>query len=257
MAYPQDGLAYTLDEFVAKTQEVKRPHSGIAFEVEEGKFLQVNMGIPGGSGEVLRQVMIKVGSMVAYEGEIKFVREGLLDNGVGNMLKKHFTGEDAKFTIATANGAARLFLAHKSKRVTVLRLQPGETLVVAGDQLLAFEPTVSHTITMMKKMSSIVSGGLFNVKLQGVGFVALMTRGTPVTLMVAPGLPTVFTAPHATVAWSGELTPDFKTDISLKTFLGRGSGESFQMKFDPARGRGFVVVQPGHEEEPPPPQRPA
>jgi len=38
--------------------------------------------------------------------------------------------------------------------------------------------------------------------------------------------------------------PELKTDISFKTFFGRGSGESFQMKF---QGDGFVVIQPYEE----------
>jgi uncharacterized protein (AIM24 family) len=38
--------------------------------------------------------------------------------------------------------------------------------------------------------------------------------------------------------------PEFKTDVSLKTFLGRGSGESIQMMFN---GDGFVVIQPYEE----------
>ena len=54
----------------------------------------------------------------------------------------------------------------------------------------------------------------------------------------------VFTDPNATVAWSGNLMPEFKTDVSLKTFLGRGSGESLQMAF---QGDGFVIVQPYEE----------
>ena len=44
--------------------------------------------------------------------------------------------------------------------------------------------------------------------------------------------------------WSGDLQPKLKTDVSLKTFFGRGSGESLQMKFE---GSGFVVVQPFQE----------
>ena len=40
------------------------------------------------------------------------------------------------------------------------------------------------------------------------------------------------------------MTPEFKTDISLKTFFGRGSGESIQMMFN---GDGFVVIQPYEE----------
>jgi uncharacterized protein (AIM24 family) len=61
--------------------------------------------------------------------------------------------------------------------------------------------------------------------------------------MVEPGNP-VYTDPNATVAWSGELQPEFVTDVSLKSFFGRGSGESVQMKFE---GQGFVVVQPFEE----------
>jgi uncharacterized protein (AIM24 family) len=62
-------------------------------------------------------------------------------------------------------------------------------------------------------------------------------------LRVTPQRP-VFTDPQATVLWSGNLQPEMKTDVSLKTFLGRGSGESFQMMF---QGDGFVVVQPYEE----------
>ena len=46
------------------------------------------------------------------------------------------------------------------------------------------------------------------------------------------------------MAWSGTLEPQFKTDVSLKTFFGRGSGESIQMRFE---GDGFVVIQPYEE----------
>jgi uncharacterized protein (AIM24 family) len=63
------------------------------------------------------------------------------------------------------------------------------------------------------------------------------------TLPVKPGY-AVCTDPNATVAWSGNLYPELKTDISFKTFFGRGSGESLQMKF---QGEGFVVLQPFEE----------
>jgi uncharacterized protein (AIM24 family) len=60
---------------------------------------------------------------------------------------------------------------------------------------------------------------------------------------VTPQYP-VLTDPNATIAWSGSLTPEFQTDVSLKTFFGRGSGESIQMRF---QGEGFVVIQPFEE----------
>ncbi len=68
-------------------------------------------------------------------------------------------------------------------------------------------------------------------------------HGQPLVLKVRPNTP-LYTDPNATVAWSGNLTPSIKTDVSLKTFIGRGSGESFQMKFE---GDGWVIVQPYEE----------
>jgi uncharacterized protein (AIM24 family) len=96
---------------------------------------------------------------------------------------------------------------------------------------------------MMRKLTAMVSGGLFNVRFEGAGMLAITTHYDPLTLRVQPGQP-VFTDPNATIAWSGNLQPQFRTDISIRTFLGRGSGESIQMMFD---GDGFVVVQPYEE----------
>jgi uncharacterized protein (AIM24 family) len=59
---------------------------------------------------------------------------------------------------------------------------------------------------MMKKITGVLAGGLFNVKLQGEGMIAITTHYDPVTLLVKPGEP-VFTDPNATVAWSSNLAP--------------------------------------------------
>jgi uncharacterized protein (AIM24 family) len=95
----------------------------------------------------------------------------------------------------------------------------------------------------MRKVAAMLSGGLFNVRLEGTGMVAITSHYDPMTLLVEGAHP-VYTDPNATIAWSGTLRPEFKTDISLKTFFGRGSGESIQMAF---QGDGFVVVQPYEE----------
>jgi uncharacterized protein (AIM24 family) len=109
--------------------------------------------------------------------------------------------------------------------------------------LLAFEGDIEWDIKMIKKVSGMLAGGLFNVKLSGNGMVAITTHHDPLTLGVSPNKP-IITDPNATVAWSGSLVPELKTDISFKTFMGRGSGESIQMKF---QGQGFVVIQPCEE----------
>ena len=227
--------AVTLREFVEQTRDVAR-NEGM-FELETEHTLQVNLQPTAGSG----MVWIKLGSMIAYRGQIQFEREGMLDRGIGNLLKKAISGEGAR--LSKARGHGMLYLADKGKRVTLLRLE-GESIFVNGNDLLAFQDGIANEITMMRKISAIASGGLFNVRLSGSGIVAVTTHHRPITLAVTRGQP-VYTDPQATVAWSGSLTPDFKTDIQFKTLLGRGSGESFQMCFD---GDGFVIVQPYEED---------
>jgi len=219
----------TIEDFIRETQQDDSAND--FFQLENDRMLEVNL-----EGEV----WIKTGAMVAYVGSIKFTREGMLDRGVGNLLKKAFTGEGARLTKATGRG--RLYLADKGKTVQILYLGE-ETIFVNGNDLLAFETGMKWDITMMKSLGAMVSSGLFNVRLQGPGLIAITTHFEPITLMVRPGQP-VRTDPNATTAWSGGLKPTFKTDVSLKTFIGRGSGESIQMEFD---GSGFVVVQPFEE----------
>lgn len=220
---------FTLAEFVARTRQRDQQHG--VFELENARLLEVNLN---------GRIWTKMGSMVGYRGNIKFTREGMLDHGIGNLLKKAVSGEGLALT--KAEGAGTLYLADSGKRVTILRLD-GDALFVNGNDVLVFEETVRHQITMMRRMSAMLAGGLFNVRFEGRGLLAITTHGEPVTLVVTPDNPVV-TDPNATVAWSASLQPEFKTDVSFKTFLGRGSGESLQMLF---RGNGFVVIQPYEE----------
>ena len=220
---------YSLNEFIEESRQRDRGEG--FFELESARMLEVNLN---------GMVWTKMGAMVAYVGGMKFTREGMLEHGIGKFLKKAVSGEGTKLT--KVEGQGRLYLADTGKKVQILNLQ-NETIFVNGNDLLAFEPTIEWDISMMKKISAMVAGGLFNVRLSGTGMIAITTHYEPLTLMVRPDQP-VRTDPNATVAWSGGLTPEFKTDVSLKTFFGRGSGESFQAEF---RGEGFVVIQPFEE----------
>ncbi len=220
---------YSIDEFVNKTKQVDKGEG--LFELETERMLEINL-----NGEI----WAKMGSMVSYRGDIKFDREGVLEHGIGKMFKKAFTGEGTSLMKAT--GIGKLYLADQGKKISILHLS-GDSIVVNGNDLLAFEKNLQWDIKLMKRIVGILSGGLFNVRIEGHGMVAITSHYEPLTLMVRRGEP-VFTDPNATVAWSGNLQPDFVTDIKLKTFIGRGSGESVQMKFD---GDGFVVVQPFEE----------
>ena len=134
------------------------------------------------------------------------------------------------------------YLADQGKEVQILRLQ-GDALNVNGNDLLAFEDSVGYDITMQRRVAGMAAGGLFSVRVQGSGLVAILSHGKPLTLRVTPNEP-IFTDPNATIAWSGNLQPQLRMDSSLRSMIGRGGGETYQMVF---QGDGFVVVQPYEE----------
>lgn len=230
MSVPNDETpSYSLADFIARTGE--RDNPGNVFELESPKMLEIHV-----SG----RVWTKLGAAIAYRGNIKFVREGMLEGGVMKALMRAATGEMTP--LSKAEGTGLLYVADSGKEITIIRLN-GESINVSGNDLLAFEDTVKYEITMLRRVAGMMAGGLFSVRLTGVGMVAITTHGHPLTLRVTPNDP-VSTDPNATVAWSANLQPEIKTDISIKTLIGRGGGETFQMLF---RGDGFVVVQPYEE----------
>lgn len=220
----------SLDQFLAASAQ--KDTSNEAFELESPYLLEVKL-----DGD---WCWAKAGAMVAYHGGIKFVRQSLMEQGLGNLLKKFVSGEGMQ--LMKMEGRGRVYLADAGKKVTLLRLE-GESIFANGNDVLAFQDGVDSKITMMRKVAGMLTGGLFNVRLSGRGVVAITSHYEPVTLRVSPNQP-VFTDPNATVAWAGSLSPEIVTDISLGTLLGRGSGESIQLKF---AGEGWVVVQPYEE----------
>jgi uncharacterized protein (AIM24 family) len=222
---------YTIEDFVKRTEQQDKGEG--FFELEGDRMLEVNL-IPRGT------VWTKTGSMISYQGRVKFTREGVFEHGIGKFIKKSLTGEGAALT--KADGVGRVYLADSGKKITILNLD-GDTLFVNGNDLLAFQIEIEWDIKLMRKVTAMLAGGLFNVRLSGKGMVAITSHYDPLTLRVTPDRP-VITDPNATVAWSGTLSPELQTDVSLKTFVGRGSGESIQMRF---QGEGFVVVQPFEE----------
>lgn len=220
---------YSLKEFVQRTAQTNKQEG--LFEMEGDRMLEVHLN---------GTVWTRMGSMVAYLGNVTFKREGVMEHGLGKLLKKAFTGEGMMLTKAEGQGV--VYLADQGKKVSILHLN-GEALYVNGNDMLAFEPSIQWDIKMMKKITGIMAGGLFNVRVEGTGMVAITTHYDPVTIPCKQGYP-VFTDPNATVAWSGNLYPELKTDVSIGTFFGRGSGESLQMMFN---GDGFIVIQPFEE----------
>jgi uncharacterized protein (AIM24 family) len=176
-------------------------------------------------------IQAKLGSMVAYQGDVRFEHQG---GGLGRFFKKALTGEGVK--LMSANGVGDLFLAQDARKIMVIDLN-SERMTVNGDSILAFEGNVDWDIRRVEGAGRM-AGGLFNVVLEGTGKVAVTSHGEPVLLDT--NTPT-FADPDSAIAWSGGVRTSVRSDISFKTFLGRGSGETFQVSFE---GPGWVLMQP-------------
>lgn len=201
--------------------------SGDAFALQNPRLLRVS----------LSQVTVqaKAGAMVAYQGSVRFEHAGA--GGARRLLKKAVTGEGTR--LMRVSGSGEVFLASQAQEVHLVRLER-EGLTCNGANLLAFEDGIDWDIRRVEGgFAGALAGGLFNVSLAGSGWVALVSDGPPVLL--STGEAPTFADPAAAIAWSDGVETQVRTDVSLKSFLGRASGESLQLAFS---GSGWVLVQP-------------
>lgn len=220
---------YSISEFLKHSAQKDRGQG--TFELESPHLLEVNLN---------GRIWAKVGAMIGYLGNVTFKREGVLEHGLGNLMKKMVSGEG--MSLMKMDGQGKIYLADTGKRIHILDLN-NETICVNGNDVLAMEDTIKWEIKLMRRVAGMLAGGLFNIRLSGTGMVAITTHYEPLALEVKPDMP-VFSDPNATVAWSGSLEPEIVTNFTLGTFLGRSSGEAIQLKF---QGKGWVILQPYEE----------
>src|SRR3954463_7140296 len=197
-----------------------------AFALQNSKLLKVRL-------EAVT-VQAKLGSMVAYQGDVTFEHAG--SGGLGRMLKKAVTGEGIQLMKVTGTG--EVFLADTAQDIHLIYLE-NDMITVNGPNLLAFDSGIDWDIRRVEGASGMMGGGLYNMSLRGTGWVAIISDGPPVLLNVASA-PT-FADAQAAITWSSGVTTAIKTDFKMKNLIGRGSGESIQMAF---QGQGWVLVQP-------------
>jgi len=216
--------------FSAENLEKESAQPGM--RLQNSKMLKIGL-----NGEA----MARVGSMVAYQGQVQF--QALGSGGLGKFLKQKLTGEG--IPLMKVSGHGDVFLADFAKDVHIIDLEPGDALSINGSSVLAFDSTLQYDIRMVNGAGMASSSGMFNCVFSGYGRIAITTKGTPVVLNVdAP----TYVDPQAVVCWSASLQTGYHRaeQLGLGTLLGRRTGEAFTMSF---AGQGFVVVQPS--EEPP------
>jgi uncharacterized protein (AIM24 family) len=206
--------------------EFQETQSQEAFALQNSKLLKVS----------LNQITIqaKAGAMVAYQGEVSFEHAG--SGGMSRLVKKAVTGEGTK--LMRMSGTGEVFLADQAQDIHLIKLE-NDAITCNGSNVLAFDAGIDWDIKRVEGASAIMGGGLFNMALQGSGWVAIVSDGPPVLLNTSDAA--TFADPQAAITWSSGLQTGIKTDVKLKNFIGRGSGESIQMSF---QGTGWVLVQP-------------
>ena len=197
-----------------------------AFALQNSKLLKVS----------LQQVTIqaKLGSMVAYQGDVKFEHAG--SGGMSRLVKKAVSGEGTK--LMKMEGAGEVFLADTAQDIHLIYLE-NDQVTCNGANVLAFDAGIDWDIQRAGGGASTLAGGLYNMALSGTGWVAIISDGPPVLLNVATA-PT-FADPQAAITWSSGVSTSIKTDVNVKNLIGKGSGESIQVAF---AGQGWVLVQP-------------
>ncbi|SDY96032.1 AIM24 family protein [Halopenitus persicus] len=201
-----------------------------SFQLENGYTLDV---------AVEGSVMAKAGSMVSYSGDLSFTGQSTPEGGITGFLKEAATNEGTP--VMNVEGRGHVYLADDKKKIQIIQLGHNDALTVNGEDILAFESTISYEISTIDSLAGSFAGGFSNVFLEGPGYVAITTHGDPIVFE-----PPVTTDPSATVAWNNT-SPNVKVNRSLTDLVGQQSGERYQMKFTGPTG--FVVVQPYEEHE--------
>jgi uncharacterized protein (AIM24 family) len=207
-------------------EQFKETEGAEPFQLQGSKMLKVKLAD--------ETIQAKLGSMVAYQGDVEFEHAG--SGGLKRMAKKAVTGEGAE--LMKISGSGEVFLADLAQEIQLVKLSD-EAITVNGANLLAFDADIDWDIKKVEGVSGFMGGGLFNTHLSGSGYVAMLSDGPPV-LLELDGTET-FADPQAAITWSEGVKTSVKTDVNLKTFIGRGSGETVQMAFS---GNGWVLIQP-------------
>jgi len=212
-----------VEQALADLRETETTES---FSLQNSKMLKVEL-----AGATIEA---KLGSMVAHQGDVKFEHAG--SGGMARFVKKAMTGEGTD--LMKVSGTGEVFLADLAQDIQLLKLD-NESITANGANVLAFEEGIDWDVKRVEGVSGMLGGGLYNMHLEGSGYVAIISDGPPVLVEVSGE--STFADPQAAITWSSGLTSSVKADVNMKTLIGRGSGETVQLSF---AGTGWVLIQP-------------
>ncbi|WP_329122921.1 AIM24 family protein [Streptomyces sp. NBC_01465] len=199
------------------------------FMLQGSKMLAVSM-----TGD---SVKAKNGAMVAYDGQMAFKKMSGGGEGIRGMVTRRLTGEQMVMMEVKGNGTC--YFADRASEISLVSLN-GEKLYVESSNLLCTDAGLRTGTTFTGLRGATQGNGLFTTTVEGVGQAAIMSDGPAVVLRVSAQYP-LQVDPGAYIAHTGNLQQHFQSGVTFRTFIGEGSGEAFQIRFE---GEGLVYVQP-------------
>jgi uncharacterized protein (AIM24 family) len=131
--------------------EFQETASQEAFTLQNSKLLKVRL-------EAVT-IQAKLGSMVAYQGDVRFEHSG--SGGLGRFVKKAATGEGTQ--LMKMEGKGEVFLADQAQDVHLIKLE-NDRITCNGAHVLAFDAGIDWDITRVEGgMSGALAGGLYNM----------------------------------------------------------------------------------------------
>ncbi|MEV0600935.1 AIM24 family protein [Streptomyces sp. NPDC050315] len=199
------------------------------FRLQGSKVLAVDM-----TGDAVKA---KNGAMVAYDGRMAFKKMSGGGEGLRGMVTRRLTGEQME--MMEVKGEGTCYFADRASEINLVQLR-GEKLYVEASNLLCTEAALRTGTSFTGLRGASQGNGLFTTSVEGTGQAAIMSDGPAVVLRVTRDYP-LQVDPGAYVAHTGDLRQHFQSGVNFRTFIGEGSGEAFQIRFE---GEGLVYVQP-------------
>lgn len=212
-----------------------------------------------GSGQDV--LFTKAGAFISGEcyGQKNYQFEKVLLGPQGNPLQaalgqltRRFTGENLPLMKVTMRGQSITYYANEAQHVLVYKLNPGETISVESENILAFTPDCKYSVRFLAQ-GVISQKGLATSTLTAQGpnaQVAILIDGNPIALSNIQNGSTLEVDPDAVVCWvgqTGQCDPGFKLDLSWKNLIGQASGESYMFEWG-GNKRATVIVQPNERQ---------
>ncbi|WP_079144086.1 AIM24 family protein [Streptomyces luteocolor] len=199
------------------------------FRLQGSRVLAVDM-----TGDAVKA---KNGSMVAYDGQMAFKKMTGGGEGIRGMVTRRVTGE--QMTVMEVKGHGTCWFADRATEINLVRLQ-GDKLFVEASNLLCTEAGLRTGTSFTGLRGATQGNGLFTTTVEGTGQAAIVSDGPAVVLRVSQQYP-LTVDPGAYIAHQGNIRQSFQSGVTVRTFLGEGGGEAFQIRFE---GDGLVYVQP-------------